>query len=184
MRCFQRKETHQWPLPLSTPINLSVSLEKPVLTINRREYSLLPCRKHRPRRNWQPEQTYGNTILPFETIWKNMKPTCAMKWVTCAKIWRPNWPISTLTFLNGWWGCSLRNQPIARIAASARRRLMQDGLRTCSRSVTSARHPRRTERRNRSIYIIYEDSCYLPTQAHGRAERIVNRFLLSCVDSA
>src|SRR5260363_186978 len=160
MRCFQRKETHQWPLPLSTPINLSVSYEKPVLTINRREYSLLPCRKHRPRRNWQPEQTYGNTILPFETIWKNMKPTCAMKWVTCA------------------------NQPIARIAASARRRLMQDGLRTCSRSVTSARHPRRTERRNRSIYIIYEDSCYLPTQAHGRAERIVNRFLLSCVDSA
>src|SRR5260363_230893 len=61
------------------------------------------------------------------------------------------------------------NQPIARIAASARRRLMQDGLRTCSRSVTSARHPRRTERRNRSIYIIYEDSCYLPTQAHWRA---------------
>src|SRR5260364_340564 len=108
MRCFQRKETHQWPLPLSTPINLSVSYEKPVLTINRREYSLLPCRKHRPRRNWQPEQTYGNTILPFETIWKNMKPTCAMKWVTCAKIKRPNWPISTLTFLNGWWGCSLR----------------------------------------------------------------------------
>src|SRR5260363_84085 len=81
MRCFQRKETHQWPLPLSTPINLSVSQEKPVLTINRREYSLLPCRKHRPRRNWQPEQTYGNTILPFETIWKNMKPTCAMKWM-------------------------------------------------------------------------------------------------------
>src|SRR5260364_275624 len=75
------------------------------------------------------------------------------------------------------------NQPIASIAVSARRRLMQDRLRTCSRSVTSARHPRRTERRNRSIYIIYEDSCSHPTQTHGHAEKIVNRFLLSCVRS-
>src|SRR5260364_73429 len=74
-------------------------------------------------------------------------------------------------------------------------------LRTCSRSVTSACQPRRApsraatrravrrsgvasiakrgrpappcaaQRRNRSIYIICEDSEHRPTQAHGRAIR-------------
>src|SRR5260363_96609 len=36
--------------------------------------------------------------------------------------------------------------------------------------------PCAAQRRNRSIYVICEESCYLPTQAHGRAERIMNRF--------
>src|SRR5260364_194244 len=44
-------------------------------------------------------------------------------------------------------------------------------LRACSRSVTSACQPRRTERRNRSIFDICEDSEHRPTQDHGRTVR-------------
>src|SRR5260363_73209 len=36
--------------------------------------------------------------------------------------------------------------------------------------------PCAAQRRTRCIYVICAEPCYLPTQAHGRAERIMNRF--------
>src|SRR5260363_63691 len=55
--------------------------------------------------------------------------------------------------------------------------MMGDTLRTCSRSVTSARQPRRTERRKRSIYEICEHSEHRPPHSQRRLDIRTKIFL-------